>query len=64
MTDHGHDVEFSYLLVQDAADPEGVLETACLADRLGYDQLPPKISPGSRLIPTRIHRPGLGRLNR
>src|SRR5918992_5986788 len=39
MPDYGHDIEFGYFLVPDAGDPEGVLETAVLADRLGYDLL-------------------------
>jgi alkanesulfonate monooxygenase SsuD/methylene tetrahydromethanopterin reductase-like flavin-dependent oxidoreductase (luciferase family) len=39
MTDYGHDIEFGYFLIPDAGDPEGVLETARLADRLGYDLL-------------------------
>jgi alkanesulfonate monooxygenase SsuD/methylene tetrahydromethanopterin reductase-like flavin-dependent oxidoreductase (luciferase family) len=37
--DYGHPLEFGYFLVPDAADPQGVLETARLADRLGYDLL-------------------------
>ena len=39
MPDYGHDLEFGYFLVPDAEDPEGVIETAVLADRLGYDLL-------------------------
>jgi alkanesulfonate monooxygenase SsuD/methylene tetrahydromethanopterin reductase-like flavin-dependent oxidoreductase (luciferase family) len=39
MPDYGHDIEFGYFLVPDAGDPEGVVETAVLADRLGYDLL-------------------------
>jgi alkanesulfonate monooxygenase SsuD/methylene tetrahydromethanopterin reductase-like flavin-dependent oxidoreductase (luciferase family) len=39
MTDYGHDLEFGYFLVPDASDPKGVLETARLADGLGYDLL-------------------------
>jgi len=39
MTDYGHELEFGYFLVPDAADPYGVLETARLADRFGYDRL-------------------------
>jgi alkanesulfonate monooxygenase SsuD/methylene tetrahydromethanopterin reductase-like flavin-dependent oxidoreductase (luciferase family) len=39
MPDYGHEIEFGYFLVPDAGDPEGVLETAALADRLGYDLL-------------------------
>jgi alkanesulfonate monooxygenase SsuD/methylene tetrahydromethanopterin reductase-like flavin-dependent oxidoreductase (luciferase family) len=39
MPDYGHEIEFGYFLVPDAGDPEGVLETARLADRLGYDLL-------------------------
>jgi alkanesulfonate monooxygenase SsuD/methylene tetrahydromethanopterin reductase-like flavin-dependent oxidoreductase (luciferase family) len=39
MPDYGHLVEFGYFLVPDAGDPEGVLETARMADRLGYDVL-------------------------
>jgi alkanesulfonate monooxygenase SsuD/methylene tetrahydromethanopterin reductase-like flavin-dependent oxidoreductase (luciferase family) len=39
MTDYGHNIEFGYFLVPDASDPDGVVETAVLADRLGYDLL-------------------------
>jgi alkanesulfonate monooxygenase SsuD/methylene tetrahydromethanopterin reductase-like flavin-dependent oxidoreductase (luciferase family) len=39
MPDYGHQPEFGYFLVPDASDPGGVLETAVLADRLGYDLL-------------------------
>jgi alkanesulfonate monooxygenase SsuD/methylene tetrahydromethanopterin reductase-like flavin-dependent oxidoreductase (luciferase family) len=39
MTDYGHDLEFGYFLIPDAGDAQGVLETARLADRLGYDLL-------------------------
>jgi alkanesulfonate monooxygenase SsuD/methylene tetrahydromethanopterin reductase-like flavin-dependent oxidoreductase (luciferase family) len=39
MPDYGHDIQFGYFLVPDADDPDGVLETARLADRLGYDLL-------------------------
>jgi alkanesulfonate monooxygenase SsuD/methylene tetrahydromethanopterin reductase-like flavin-dependent oxidoreductase (luciferase family) len=39
MPDYGHEIEFGYFPVPDAGDPEGVLETARLADRLGYDLL-------------------------
>ena len=39
MPDYGHEIEFGYFLTPDAGDPEGVLETARLADRLGYDLL-------------------------
>jgi alkanesulfonate monooxygenase SsuD/methylene tetrahydromethanopterin reductase-like flavin-dependent oxidoreductase (luciferase family) len=37
--DYGHPLEFGYFLTPDAGDPQGVLETAGLADRLGYDLL-------------------------
>jgi alkanesulfonate monooxygenase SsuD/methylene tetrahydromethanopterin reductase-like flavin-dependent oxidoreductase (luciferase family) len=37
--DYGHPLEFGYFLIPDAGDPQGVLETARLADRLGYDLL-------------------------
>ena len=37
--DYGHELEFGYFLVPDAGDPVGVLETARLADGLGYDLL-------------------------
>jgi alkanesulfonate monooxygenase SsuD/methylene tetrahydromethanopterin reductase-like flavin-dependent oxidoreductase (luciferase family) len=37
--DYGHPLEFGYFLVPDAGDPQGVLETARLADQLGYDLL-------------------------
>jgi alkanesulfonate monooxygenase SsuD/methylene tetrahydromethanopterin reductase-like flavin-dependent oxidoreductase (luciferase family) len=39
MPDYGHEIEFGYFLVPDAGDPDGVLETARLADRLEYDLL-------------------------
>jgi alkanesulfonate monooxygenase SsuD/methylene tetrahydromethanopterin reductase-like flavin-dependent oxidoreductase (luciferase family) len=39
MPDYGHDIEFGYFLIPDAGDTPGVLETAQLADRLGYDLL-------------------------
>jgi alkanesulfonate monooxygenase SsuD/methylene tetrahydromethanopterin reductase-like flavin-dependent oxidoreductase (luciferase family) len=39
MPDYGHEIEFGYFLVPDAGDPDGVLETARLADGLGYDLL-------------------------
>jgi alkanesulfonate monooxygenase SsuD/methylene tetrahydromethanopterin reductase-like flavin-dependent oxidoreductase (luciferase family) len=39
MPDYGHSLEFGYFLVPDAGDPKGVLETARLADQLGYDLL-------------------------
>jgi alkanesulfonate monooxygenase SsuD/methylene tetrahydromethanopterin reductase-like flavin-dependent oxidoreductase (luciferase family) len=39
MPDYGHNLEFGYFLTPDAGDPEGVLETARLSDRLGYDLL-------------------------
>ncbi len=39
MSDYGHHLEFGYFLIPDANDPDGVLETARLADRLGYDLL-------------------------
>jgi alkanesulfonate monooxygenase SsuD/methylene tetrahydromethanopterin reductase-like flavin-dependent oxidoreductase (luciferase family) len=39
MTDYGHDLQFGYFLIPDGGDPHGVLETARLADRLGYDLL-------------------------
>ncbi len=35
--DYGHPLEFGYFLTPDAGDPLGVLETARLADGLGYD---------------------------
>src|SRR3984893_16132034 len=37
--DYGHSLEFGYFLIPDAGNPRGVLETARLADRLGYDLL-------------------------
>jgi alkanesulfonate monooxygenase SsuD/methylene tetrahydromethanopterin reductase-like flavin-dependent oxidoreductase (luciferase family) len=39
MPDYGQEIEFGYFLVPDAGDPEGVIETAVLADTLGYDLL-------------------------
>jgi alkanesulfonate monooxygenase SsuD/methylene tetrahydromethanopterin reductase-like flavin-dependent oxidoreductase (luciferase family) len=37
--DYGHSLEFGYFLIPEAGDPQRVLETARLADRLGYDLL-------------------------
>ena len=37
--DYGHPLEFGYFLIPDASDPRGVLETARVADQLGYDLL-------------------------
>jgi len=37
--DYGHPLEFAYFLTPDAGDPPAVLETARLADSLGYDLL-------------------------
>jgi alkanesulfonate monooxygenase SsuD/methylene tetrahydromethanopterin reductase-like flavin-dependent oxidoreductase (luciferase family) len=37
--DYGNSLEFGYFLIPEAGDPRGVLETARLADRLGYDLL-------------------------
>jgi alkanesulfonate monooxygenase SsuD/methylene tetrahydromethanopterin reductase-like flavin-dependent oxidoreductase (luciferase family) len=37
--DYGHPLEFGYFLTPDAGDPLGVLESARLVDRLGYDLL-------------------------
>ena len=37
--EYGPPLEFGYFLVPDAADPQGVLETARLVDVLGYDLL-------------------------
>jgi alkanesulfonate monooxygenase SsuD/methylene tetrahydromethanopterin reductase-like flavin-dependent oxidoreductase (luciferase family) len=39
MADYGQPMEFGYFLTPDASDPGGVLETARLADELGYDLL-------------------------
>jgi hypothetical protein len=39
MPDYGHPLEFGYFLIPDAREPLGVLATARLADRLGYDLL-------------------------
>jgi alkanesulfonate monooxygenase SsuD/methylene tetrahydromethanopterin reductase-like flavin-dependent oxidoreductase (luciferase family) len=39
MADYGHSPEFGYFLIPDAADPQGVLKTAGVADLLGYDLL-------------------------
>ena len=39
ITDYGHELEFGYFLIPDASDPQGVLETARLAEQLGYDLL-------------------------
>jgi hypothetical protein len=39
MSDYRHEIEFGYFLTPDAGDPQGVLETSRLADRLGYDLL-------------------------
>jgi alkanesulfonate monooxygenase SsuD/methylene tetrahydromethanopterin reductase-like flavin-dependent oxidoreductase (luciferase family) len=37
--DYGHSLEFGYFLVPEAGDARGVLETARLADGVGYDLL-------------------------
>jgi alkanesulfonate monooxygenase SsuD/methylene tetrahydromethanopterin reductase-like flavin-dependent oxidoreductase (luciferase family) len=37
--DYGHELEFGHFLIPDAGDPQGVLDTARLTDRLGYDLL-------------------------
>jgi alkanesulfonate monooxygenase SsuD/methylene tetrahydromethanopterin reductase-like flavin-dependent oxidoreductase (luciferase family) len=37
--DYGHTLEFGYFLIPEAGDPPGVLDTARLADELGYDLL-------------------------
>jgi alkanesulfonate monooxygenase SsuD/methylene tetrahydromethanopterin reductase-like flavin-dependent oxidoreductase (luciferase family) len=37
--DYGHSLQFGYFLIPEAGDPRGVLETARVADRLGYDLL-------------------------
>jgi alkanesulfonate monooxygenase SsuD/methylene tetrahydromethanopterin reductase-like flavin-dependent oxidoreductase (luciferase family) len=39
MADYGREIEFAYFLSPDADDPDRVVETARLADRLGYDLL-------------------------
>ena len=39
MADYGHQIEFGYFLTPEASDPDGVMETARLADHLGYDLL-------------------------
>ena len=39
MPDYGHELQFGYFLIPDAEDPSGVLETARLAEDLGYDLL-------------------------
>jgi alkanesulfonate monooxygenase SsuD/methylene tetrahydromethanopterin reductase-like flavin-dependent oxidoreductase (luciferase family) len=48
MPDYGHELEFGYFLVPDACDPGGVLETAKLADQLGYDLLGVQYHPYQR----------------
>lgn len=35
--DYGHSIEFGYFLTPEAGDPLGVIETARMVDRLGYD---------------------------
>ncbi len=37
--DYGQEIEFGYFLTPDAGHPDGVVETARLADELGYDLL-------------------------
>src|SRR3954468_16157202 len=37
--DYGHSLEFGYFPLPEAGDPRAVLDTARLADRLGYDLL-------------------------
>jgi alkanesulfonate monooxygenase SsuD/methylene tetrahydromethanopterin reductase-like flavin-dependent oxidoreductase (luciferase family) len=39
MPDYGHELQFGYFLIPDAEDRSGVLETARLAEDLGYDLL-------------------------
>ena len=39
MPDYGHELEFGYFLTPGAADPQGVLRTARVADELGFDLL-------------------------
>ena len=39
MADYAHQLEFAYFLIPDANDPESVIDTARLADRLDYDPL-------------------------
>lgn len=39
MPDYGHEIEFGYFLTPDAADLHAVVDTARLADGLGYDLL-------------------------
>jgi alkanesulfonate monooxygenase SsuD/methylene tetrahydromethanopterin reductase-like flavin-dependent oxidoreductase (luciferase family) len=39
MPDYGHQIEFGYFLIPEASDAGGVIETARLSDRLGYDLL-------------------------
>ena len=51
--DYGHGLEFGYFLVPEAGDPRGVLDTARLADRLGYDGI-------NRPSMAHIHRGGPG----
>lgn len=37
MVDYGHELQFGYFLVPEAADPAGSLQIASLVDRVGYD---------------------------
>jgi alkanesulfonate monooxygenase SsuD/methylene tetrahydromethanopterin reductase-like flavin-dependent oxidoreductase (luciferase family) len=46
--DYGHSLEIGYFLIPDASDPQGVLQTARLADRLGYDLLAVQDHPHQR----------------
>jgi alkanesulfonate monooxygenase SsuD/methylene tetrahydromethanopterin reductase-like flavin-dependent oxidoreductase (luciferase family) len=39
MADYGQEIEFGYFLTPDADNPDGVVETARLAEELGYDLL-------------------------
>jgi hypothetical protein len=39
MADYAHQLEFACFLIPDANDPESVIDTARLADRLDYDPL-------------------------
>jgi alkanesulfonate monooxygenase SsuD/methylene tetrahydromethanopterin reductase-like flavin-dependent oxidoreductase (luciferase family) len=39
MPDYGHQLEFGYFLIPEAGNPDAVLQTAQLADELGYDLL-------------------------
>jgi hypothetical protein len=47
MADYGHPMELGYFLTPDASDPDGVLETARLADDLSLKSTVLRLGIGS-----------------